>query len=120
MFDWFKKKKIGRLHIIIAILAILAVIGWAVSIYLIAKPDQPQITCGERFTKLNSYATLLEDSTRLARQEKSLAELEQQVRALDSGSLLSEWQAVVLGGNREEDLNDYFDIIIDSLKFFSR
>ena len=63
---------------------------------------------------------LLDESTILARQNKSFDVLEMDIRLLDNGSLLSEWEDVVFGGNQEEDLNNYFDVIIDSLKFFSK
>jgi len=56
----------------------------------------------------------------LARQEKSLDVLEANIRALNNGTLLTVWQNVVWGGNKEEDLNDYFDTLIDSMMLFSK
>lgn len=114
------KEIILKIKVLIILLAILAIAGWAVAIYFITKPSPPVITCGERLEKLHVYALLLDKSTILARQNKSFDVLEMDVRLIDNGSLLSEWEDVVFGGNREEDLNNYFDVIIDSLKFFSK
>jgi hypothetical protein len=114
------KEIIFRVKVLTIILVILTVSGWAIAIYFMTKPTPPTITCGERLEKLHSYALLLDKSTILARQEKSFDTLEMDIRLLDNGSLLSEWEDVVFGGNQQEDLNNYFDVIIDSLKFFSK
>jgi len=118
----FKKIKeiIFKIKVLIILLVILTVAGWTVAIYFIAKPSPPTISRGERLEKLHSYALLLDESTVLARQNKSFDVLEMDIRLIDNGSLLSEWEDVVFGGNQEEDLNNYFDVIIDSLKFFSK
>jgi hypothetical protein len=39
---------------------------------------------------------------------------------LDNGAVLAEWENVVIGGNKKEDVNNYLDTIIDSLTFFSK
>ena len=114
------KEFIFKIKVLTIILVILAVSGWAVVIYLSLKEESPVITCGERLEKLNAYALLLDKSRKLARQDKSLDVLEMDIRLLDNGSLLAEWENVVFGGNQEEDLEYYFDVIIDSLKFFSK
>lgn len=106
--------------VLIIALAILAVIGWAFVIYFITQSKTTPAICSERLEKIHSYALLLDKSVKLARQDKSLDELEMDVRLLDNGSLLNTWQEVVFGGNQEEDLNYYLDVIIDSLKFFSK
>jgi hypothetical protein len=56
----------------------------------------------------------------LIREEKSLKELEDDVRLLENGVLLAEWENVVFSGNKEKDVNNYLDVIIDSLSFFSK
>ena len=77
-------------------------------------------SCLEKVERLNAYAILLDKSIKLARQEKGLEELEQEIRALKNGTLLAEWQNVVFGGNKKKDLDSYIDVILDSLMFFSK
>lgn len=115
-----KKIKISTKTSII-ILVILAVIGWGFAIYFGLKTQQTSnFTCSERLEKLNAYATLLDKSNKLSRLDKSFDTLEMDIRLLDNGSLLAAWEEVVFGGNQKEDLDFYFDVIIDSLKFFSK
>lgn len=102
------------------VLIVLAVIGWAFAIYFGSKPRAPQDFYSERIEKLHSYAVLLDESNKLARQDKSFEDLEMDIRLLGNGSLLAQWEQVVWGGNQEEDIEYYFDVIIDSLKFFSK
>jgi hypothetical protein len=115
------KQFIFQIKVLIIIFIILAIIGWGLAIYFGLK-SQASIpaTCEKRLEKLHSYALLLDSSTKLARQEKSFDDLEMDIRLLDNGTLLAEWEDVVFGGNQKEDLENYFDVIIDSLKFFSK
>lgn len=103
---------------------ILAIIGWGFMVYFGIKANKAEkltsASCLEKLDKLNIYAIILDESNKLARQEKSLDGLEREIRSTNNGTLLAEWQNVVFGGNRQEDLNNYFDVIIDSLKFFSK
>jgi flagellar basal body-associated protein FliL len=114
------KEIIFRTKVLIIVLIILAIVGWGLTAYFAFKKKAPTITCGERLEKLNSYALLLNKSTELARQNKSFEVLEMDVRLLDNGTLLAEWEDVIFGGNQQEDLNNYFDVIIGSLTFFSK
>ena len=114
------RQSIFKIKILIIVLTILAVAGWGMAIYFLTKIQNPVLICRERLDKLHSYAVLLDRSTRLARQDKSFDILESDIHLLDNGTLLAEWQDVVFGGNREEDLDNYFDVIIDSLNFFSK
>lgn len=114
------KEIIFKVKVLIIILLILAISGWGVVIYLNLKEKPPVITCGERLEKLHSYSLLLDKSTKLARQDKSFDVLEMDIRLLDNGTLLAEWENVLFGGNQKEDLDYYFDVIIDALKFFSK
>ena len=114
------KEVILKIKVLIIILIILAVSGWALAIYFSLQERPQPITCGERLEKINSYILLLDASTQLAREEQSFDVLEMDIRLLDNGTLLAEWEDVVFGGNQKEDLDNYFDVIIDSLKFFSR
>lgn len=114
------KEIVFKVKVLIIVLIILTISGWAVVIYLSLQEKPPVITCGERLEKLHSYSLLLDKSTKLARQNKSLDALEMDIRLLDNGTLLAEWEDVVFGGNQQEDLDNYFDVIIDALKFFSK
>lgn len=105
--------------ILIIVLIILIVVGWALAIYFFSKSRAPVFTCDERLEKLHSYALLLDRSNKLVRQDKSLDVLEADIRLLDNGSLFNTWQDAVFGGNQKRDVEYYFDVIIDSLKFFS-
>jgi len=42
------------------------------------------------------------------------------IHLINNGTLLAEWEDVVFGGNQKKDLENYFDVIIDALKFFSK
>ena len=114
------RQSIFKIKILIIVLTILAVAGWGMAIYFLTRAQNPVLICRERLDKLHSYAVLLDRSTRLARQDKSFDILESDIHLLDNGTLLAEWQDVVFGGNQEEDLDNYFDVIIDSLNFFSK
>ena len=114
------RQVIFKVKALIIILAVLAIVGWFFAIYFGTKTKIPDLTCGERLEKLHSYALLLDKSTKLARQDKSFDVLEMDIRLLNNGSLLAEWEDVVFGGNQKEDLENYFDVIIDVLKFFSK
>lgn len=122
LFTKIKKVRqaIFKVKLLIIILAALAVVGWGLAIYFATRIQAPSLTCGERLEKLNAYALLLDKSTRLARQDKSFDVLEMDIRLLDNGTLLAEWEDVIWGGNQKQDLEDYFDVIIDALKFFSK
>ena len=102
----------------------MVIVGWGFMIYFGIKANKvgklTSASCLEKLSKVNTYAKLLDESNKLSRQGKSLDSLEMNVRALNNGTLLAEWQNVVFSGNRKEDLNSYFDVIIDSLKFFSK
>lgn len=114
------KEIIFKVKVLIIILIVLAVSGWGLVIYLSLGEEAPTMACGERLEKLNSYAVLLDKSMKLARQEQSLDALEMDIHFLNNGTLLAEWENVVFGGNQERDLENYFDVIVDSLKFFSK
>ena len=53
------------------------------------------------------------------RESKNLKELEDDVRLLDNGILLNEWENAVVTG-KKEDAENYLDVIIDALVFFSK
>lgn len=129
MFKFLMKIKkirqvIFKVKALIVVLIVLAIIGWFFAIYFGLKINKTEPTsnlpCVERLEKLHSYSVLLDESNQLVRQEKSLDILEKDILLLNNGSLLAEWEDVVWGGNQKEDLDNYFDVIIDSLKFFSK
>jgi len=113
-----------KTKVIIIILLVLAIVGWVFMIYFGIKANKAEkltsSSCLEKLEKVNAYAVLLDRSNKLARQEKSFDLLEQNVRALKNGTLLAEWEDVVFGGNKKKDLDNYFDVILDSLIFFSK
>ena len=109
-----------KLKILVIILIVLLVIGWCLAVYFGLKWKAQPGTCSERLEKLNTYTDLLKKSTELSRQNKSFDILETHIRALNNGVLLAEWENVVFGGNKKEDLDNYFDVIIDALNFFSK
>jgi len=113
-----------KTKVIIIILLVLAIIGWGFMIYFGIKANKAEkltsLSCLEQLEKVNAYAILLDRSNKLVRQEKGLEVLEQDIRSLKNGTLLAEWQNVVFGGNKKKDLDNYFDVIIDSLMFFSK
>jgi hypothetical protein len=115
------RQTIFQIKALIIVLIVLIAVGWGLAIYFGLKAQTPiPATCVKRLEKLNSYAVLLDESTQLARQEKSFDTLEMNIHLLDNGTLLAEWEDVVFGGNQKEDLENYFDVIIDALKFFSK
>jgi len=113
-----------KTKVIIIVLLVLAVVGWGFMIYFGIKANKAEklssVSCLEKIEKLNNYASLLDKSNKVVRQEKGLEDLEQDVRTLNNGSLLNEWQNVVFGGNKKKDLDSYFDTLIDSIMFFSK
>ena len=113
-----------KTKVIIIILLVLAIVGWGFMIYFGIKANKAEklssASCLEKLEKVHAYSLILDQSNKLARQEKSFDGLEQDIRTLNNGSLLAEWQNVVFGGNKEQDLNSYFDTLIDSIMFFSK
>lgn len=129
MFKFLMKIKkirqvIFKVKALIVVLIVLAVIGWFFAIYFGLKVNKTEpslnLPCAERLEKLHSYSVLLDESNQLIRQEKSLDILERDILLLNNGTLLAEWEDVLWGGNQKEDLENYLDVIIDSLKFFSK
>jgi len=121
----FKKIKqlFFNIKALIILLVVLIVIGWGLTIYFGLKLNSNKDICLDyrtKIEKLNYYSNLLSKSIKLIREEKSLDVLEEDVRLLDNGAILAEWEDVVVSGNRTEDVNDYLDTIIDSLTFFSK
>lgn len=121
----FKKIKqlVFNIKALIILLIILIVVGWGLTIYFGIKLNSKKDICIDYQTqmeKLNYYSNLLFKSVKLIREGKSLDVLEEDVRLLDNGVVLTEWEDVVIGGNKERDVNDYLDVIIDSLIFFSK
>jgi len=121
----FKKIKqlVFNIKALIILLIILIIVGWSLTIYFGIKANSGKGFCidvQQKLAKLNYYASLLNKSMQLIRQNKGLEVLEDDVRLLDNGTLLTVWENVVFGGNREQDVNDYLDVIIDSLNFFSK
>jgi hypothetical protein len=121
---WGKIKKIiWNIKALIIALIILIIVGWGLTIYFGIKANSGKGFCidvQQKLLKLNYYSSLLNKSMQLIRKNKSLDALEDDVRLLDNGTLLTVWENVVFGGNREQDVNDYLDVIIDSLNFFSK
>ena len=56
----------------------------------------------------------------MIKKEQGLDSLEADIHIFNNGTLLAEWENVVFGGNRQEDIENYLDVIIDSIKFFSK
>lgn len=123
MFGKIKKIFLKKKALIVVLVA-LAVVGWIFAIYFGIKMNQAKemssANCLEKLDKVHAYSEILDKSNKMARQEKSLDVLEANIRALNNGTLLAVWQNVVWGGNKEEDLNDYFDTLIDSIMLFSK
>jgi len=120
----FKKIKtiLFNIKTLIIILIVLTVAGWSSTIYFGTKANSDNGLCSKseaKLEKLNYYALLLNKSMTLIREEKSLDVLEEDIRLLDNGTLLAEWENVVFGGNQKKDVDYYLDVIIDSLRFFS-
>lgn len=120
----FKKIKqlFFNIKTLIIILIVLIVISVGLTVYFGIELNSNKGLCAKdqtKIEKLNYYSVLLAKSMKLIREEKSLKELEDDVRLLDNGVLLAEWENVVFSGNKKEDVNDYLDVIIDALSFFS-
>ena len=117
------KQAIWNIKALIIFLIILIIIGWGLTIYFGSKINSEKGFCTEaqeKSVRLNYYSSLLSKSMQLIRQNKSLDVLEEDVRLLDNGTLLATWENVVFGGNKQQDVDDYLDVIIDSLNFFSK
>jgi len=110
--------------VLIIVFVILFLVGWFFAIYFGIRVNRAgNMSLSEysaKMEKVHAYSVILGQSNQLAREKKSFTVLENDIRALDNGTLLATWQNVVLGGNKEQDLNDYFDTLIDSLIFFSQ
>lgn len=121
MFGKIKKIFLKKKALIVVLVA-LAVVGWVFAIYfgINQKKELTSTQCSQKLAKVSAYSELLDESNKLVRQKKGLEVLEADVRALNNGTLSAIWQNVVLGGNKEDDLNDYFDTILDSIMLFSK
>ena len=120
-------KKIKRIFFnikaLIILLIVLIIIGWGLTIYFGLKLNSKKdiyLNYQSKIEKLNYYSTLLAKSMKLIRENKSLDTLEDDVRLLDNGAVLAEWENVVVGKNKQVDINNYIDTIIDALTFFSK
>lgn len=116
------KKTFFNIKALIILLIVLIVIGWGLTVYFGLKLNSNKGLCSSyqsRLEKLGYYADLLKKSTDLINQNKSLNVLESDVRLLENGTLLSEWENAVFSG-KKEDANNYLNVIIDSLTFFSK
>ncbi|MDP2934636.1 MAG: hypothetical protein Q8N59_02655 [bacterium] len=123
MFGKIKKIFLKKKALIVILVA-LVIIGWIFAIYFGMKMNQKKevgsMNCLEKLDKVRAYSEVLDKSNKMARQEKSFDVLETDIRALNNGTLLAIWQNVVWGGNKKEDLNDYFDTLLDSIMLFSK
>ena len=120
-------KKIKRIFFnikaLIILLIVLIIIGWGLTIYFGLKLNSKKdiyLNYQSKIEKLNYYSTLLAKSMKLIRENKSLDTLEDDVRLLDNGAVLAEWENVVVGKNKQVDINNYIDTIIDDLTIFSK
>lgn len=121
----FKKIKqlVFNIKALIILLIVLIIIGWGLTVYFGLKLNSNKDVCLDyriKIEKLNYYSTLLSKSMKLIRENKSLDILEEDVRLLDNGAVLAEWEDVVVSGNKKEEVDNYLDTIIDSLTFFSK
>jgi len=117
------REVIFKVKALIIILAVLAIIGWSFAIYFNVSDNPKNIYCTkcvEKIEKTHSYSVLLEKSRKLIKKGQGLDSLEADIHIFNNGTLLAEWENVVFGGNRQEDIENYFDVIIDSIKFFSK
>ncbi len=118
------RQAIFKVKFLIVILVVLLIISCGFMVYFGIKAKKAEklssASCLERLEKVNKYAQILDQSNKLVRQEKGLENLEQDIRSTGNGTLLAEWQNVVFGGNKKQDLDNYFDVILDSLIFFSK
>lgn len=120
----FKKIKQLFLNVkaLIIVLIILIVVSSGLTIYFGIKLNSNKNLCVDNENsaeKLNYYSVLLSKSINLIRENKNLNALEDDVRLLESGVLLAEWENAVATGEKE-DAERYLDVIIDALIFFSR
>lgn len=116
------KQLIFNIKALVVLLIILVIVGWGLTIYFGVKLGSKENTCIEsqaKLEKLNYYSNLLWESMKLIRAQKSLDALEENIRLLDNGTLLAVWEEAVFSG-KEQAINDYLDVIIDSLNFFSK
>ena len=121
----FKKIKqiFFNIKALIIILIVLIVVSVGLTIYFGVKSNANKDICAKeqaKIEKLNYYSALLAKSIKSIREEKSLKELEDDVRLLENGVLLAEWESVVFSGNKKENTDNYLDVIIDALNFFSK
>ena len=121
MFKKIKQLFFNIKALIIAFI-VLIVISASLTIYFGVKLSSNKNLCTKdqiKIEKLNYYSVLLSKSTKLVREDKSLKELEDDVRLLDNGVLLAEWENAV-ATNKKQDAESYLDVIIDALIFFSK
>jgi hypothetical protein len=117
------KQLVFNIKALVILLIILIVIGWGLTVYFGLKLNSKGDTCIDcqaKIEKLSYYSTLLAKSMALIRNNKGLDTLEDDVRLLDNGAVLAEWENAVNGGNKKDDVNNYIDAMIDSLTFFSK
>ncbi len=116
------KKIFFNIKALIVLLIVLIVVGWGLTIYFGVKINSRKDVCTDhelKTEKLNYYVQLLQKSRDLIDRNQSLVDLEDEVRLLDNGVLTAEWENAV-ATNRKEDANNYLDVIIDALVFFSK
>mgnify|MGYP006869462941 FL=1 len=117
------KQMFLNIKTLIIILVVLIVISAGLAVYFGVKSNANKDICAKeqaKIEKLNYYSALLAKSIKSIREEKSLKELEDDVRLLENGVLLAEWESVVFSGNKKENTDNYLDVIIDALNFFSK
>ena len=117
------KQLVFNIKALIILLIVLIVIGLGLTVYFGLKLNSKKDVClnyQSKIEKLNYYSTLLAKSMKLIRENKSLDVLEDDVRLLDNGAVLAEWENVIVSKNKQADVNNYIDTIIDSLTFFSK
>ncbi len=123
MFEKIQKVILNKKFLMI-LLSFLAIAGCFFAVYFGIRMRKAEkmtsVNCVKSIERVNAYGTLLDKSYKLVRQKRGLEVLEEDIRALNNGTLLAAWQSVVWGGNKHEDLNDYFDTILDSIIFFSK
>jgi len=129
IFNFFRSKKtLSKSKILITVLIVMVVVGFALAIYFGIKAanfkkEFGEIGPPEKLEKIHSYAVTLEKFEAFRRKEgakDTTAELERAVLATDNGVLKTLFREIVLGGNLEKDMNYFLDAVIDSLKFFSK
>jgi len=121
MFKKFKKI-FFNIKALIILLIVLIIIGWGLTVYFGLKINSENNLClnyQNKIEKISYYSALLKKSTELIKENRSLDILESDVRALENGALLAEWENAV-ATNKKEEADNYLDVIIDSLTFFSK